>query len=122
MFVEAVWFGLAFSAVFTAILLVAGRVAPDFAVHSYPPAIQRRFGEKSKRGKRVTKIVSVLIGLTIATVLTALVLSVRDGRDLGFGTAFLAAETALMTFNLYDLVVLDWLVFCWWRPRAVVAA
>jgi hypothetical protein len=118
--VPSLLFGLAFSVVFTAVLLGCGLVARDFGLHSYPPAIQERYGPKSPRGLRVTKIAGALVGVSIAATLTGLFLVVRDGEPLGFWTVFAAAEIALMTFNLVDLVVLDWLVFVTWRPPLVV--
>lgn len=120
--IRSVLFGLGFSAVFTVILVGSGLVARDFGVHSYPPAIRERYGPKSQRGQRVTRVTAVLIGVGMAGVLTALLLSVRSGtgEPLDFLTALAAAEIALMTFNLYDLVVLDWLVFNAWRPAMVV--
>ena len=42
------------------------------------------------------------------------------GLSLSFATAFLSACAAVFTFNLLDLLVLDWLVFVTWRPRYIV--
>ena len=37
-----------------------------------------------------------------------------------FATVFAAAFVAAFTFNLIDLLILDWLVFVTWRPRVIV--
>jgi hypothetical protein len=42
------------------------------------------------------------------------------GDDLGFGGAFVVAAVVLLTFNLFDLLVIDWLIFVWLRPAFVV--
>jgi hypothetical protein len=120
--VRSVLYGLVFSGIFTAVLVGGGLVARDFALHSYPAAIREQYGTKSVRGQRVTRVVAVLIGLSIFGVLTTLMFAVRaeTGEPLDFLTAFGAAVIALMTFNVYDLVVLDWLFFNAWRPALVV--
>ncbi|MDR7279086.1 hypothetical protein [Catenuloplanes atrovinosus] len=109
--------GLILSGVFTLILLLGGVVARDFGVHGHPAPIRRRYGPKSARGRRVTAVAGALIAVTITATLAALMAAV-DART--FGTAFAAAEIALLTWNAYDLVVLDWLVFVAWRPALVV--
>ncbi len=118
--ITSVMFGLVFSVAFTVLGAVGGAVARDFGVHAYPPAIRARYGPKSQRGARVTRAVSGAMLLMIAGTLTALFVTLRRAGELDALTAFLAAETALMTFNLFDLVVLDGLVFVLWRPSFIV--
>lgn len=38
----------------------------------------------------------------------------------GFWQAFAMALATFFAFCLIDLVIVDWLVICWWRPRWIV--
>ncbi len=113
-------FGLAYGVLFTVISAIGVACARDFGVHAYPPAIRARYGAKSPRGERVTRAVSAAVGLALVITLTALMLTLRGGVPLDALSAFAAAEIALMTFNLYDLFVLDGLLFVVWRPAFIV--
>jgi len=44
--------------------------------------------------------------------------SLAEGRD--FWGLWLDGFLILMSFNLVDLLVVDWLVICWWTPRFLV--
>jgi hypothetical protein len=115
-----VW-GVVFSAGFTVVVLAGMLVARDFMVQDYPPAIRDRYGEKSRRGRWVAGVAAVVVVVLLVGVLTAGLLRVRAVRgELGFATAFATAEVMLLTFNIIDLLVLDWLVFVLWRPRIAV--
>jgi hypothetical protein len=114
-------YGLLFSAAFTALLVVGSLVARDFAVHSLPPAIRDRYGAKSRGGRQVTVVVAALIAVLVVGVVTAGMMQVRAVTgELGFGTAFATAAIIMHTFNLIDLLVLDWLVLVLWLPRRAV--
>jgi hypothetical protein len=64
---------------------------------------------------------AVVVVVLLVGVLTAGLLRVRAVTgELGFATAFATAEVMLLTFNIIDLLVLDWLVFVLWRPRIAV--
>lgn len=40
--------------------------------------------------------------------------------DAGFGSIFLHVWIVTMCWNLFDLLVMDWLIFCTWRPSFIV--
>jgi hypothetical protein len=119
---QSVLYGLLLSVLFTVVLVGGQLTARDFLAHDYPPAIRDRYGHKSRRGQRVAVVASVLFAAILLGVLTAGLLTVRarTGQPLSFGTAFVVAEVSLMTANVFDLVVLDWLIVVTLRPRFVV--
>jgi hypothetical protein len=114
-------YGLLFSAGFTGVLLAGALVAPDFGVHNYPPAVRDRYGAKSRRGRQVTAVVGGLIAVLVFGVVTAGLLQVRAvAGELGFVSAFATAAIIMHTFNVFDLLVLDWLLFVLWQPKLMV--
>jgi hypothetical protein len=114
--------GLVLSLALTAVVSVGQVFSRDFMVHDYPPAIRARYGPKSTRGRRTVAVVGVLLYAVIVGVLSVLMVWLRSslGDGFGFVTAWISSITALFVFNLYDLIVLDWLVFVLWRPRLIV--
>ncbi|WP_371786511.1 hypothetical protein [Streptosporangium subroseum] len=114
-------YGFAVSALFSAVLLGGALAARDFMVQDYPPAIRNRYGPKSPRGQRVTRIAGVVVAAgVIAILVTAMIHLYAIAPEAGFVTALAYAATILITFNVFDLIVLDWLVVVRWRPSIVV--
>jgi hypothetical protein len=114
-------YGLVFSVGFTVAVFAGALFARDFMVNDYPPAIRERFGPRSRRGTRVGIVVAVVVGALLIGVMAAGLLQVRAATGaLGFMTAFATAAVIVLTFNLFDLLILDWLVFVLWRPRIAV--
>jgi hypothetical protein len=64
---------------------------------------------------------SVLLGLLIGAPVGAVLLwrTATLGTD-SFGERFAYAFGVLFIFNLVDLVILDWLIVCWFKPRWVI--
>lgn len=118
--------GLAAGAVLSVLLTAASTAAltisRDFAAHDYPPAIRQRYGAKSAQGQRVATALGPVLLLLILAVLSVTLAqtSASLGPSFTFVSAWTVAFTALLTFNLYDLIVLDWLLFCTLTPRVLV--
>ena len=95
---------------------------PEIWLPDYPPDIRERFGpmcEKAKKQRRLAGIPVFLI--LVATLAFAAVRFARiAGGESSFLAVFLGVFTALLVFNVLDLVVLDWLIFVTIRPKIVV--
>jgi hypothetical protein len=115
-------YALLLVALFTAVLVGALHTARDALLSDYPPAIQQRYGEQSARGRR-TAAVAGLLNLAVFLVVPLLgVLDLRDRADgsLGFWPPFALGTVCFLTLTLFDLVVLDWWLFCRVQPRFMV--
>ncbi|QEO14919.1 hypothetical protein FLP10_11205 [Agromyces intestinalis] len=122
-FLASVLWGLALGLLLSAVVVGAGLVAQDFALHDYPPAIRERYGRpRSARGRRVARVAVILIGTVLIGCLVGCLLTTRwiSGAPLDFVVASLSAGIALLTYNVWDFVVLDVLVFMLWTPALVV--
>jgi len=107
---------------FSAILLGGVLTARDAMVQDYPPAIQERFGPKSPRGERVARVLGVLMALLMLGIAIGGIATLKDrlGGDIGFWPGFVFGKVLLIVINIFDLVVLDWLLFCWIQPSFMV--
>ena len=64
---------------------------------------------------------SILLGLLIgAPVASALLWRTATLGSHSFWELFAYAFGVLFIFNLVDLVILDWLIVCWWEPRWLI--
>jgi hypothetical protein len=113
--------GLVLSLVLTALAVIGGAVALDMFVGSYPPDIQQKYGPMSPRAARLRPYFATLFFIPVLAVpLVGLVGLQRDMGSIGFVQAFAYAGLAVFVFNLFDLLILDWLLFCTLQPRSMV--
>jgi hypothetical protein len=117
----ALLYGLGLSLVLTAIMIASGAVALDMFVSDYPPDIQQKFGPMSSRAARLRPYVAALIFITVLAIPSLGLFALRaQAGSISFIAAFVFSGVALLVFNTYDLLVLDWLFFCTIQPRSMV--
>ena len=119
---NAFLYGLLLSLVLGIVMLLSFFIAPDMWVGDYPPDIKEKYGEMSPRAKRFRPLIALLFfGSVIVIVMLSLrALQLMAQRDVSFWDYFLSAFVTLMVFNLFDLLIADWLVFVKIRPKAIV--
>lgn len=110
-------YGLILSVLSSAVLLISAYFNPESMVDGYPPDIQERHGPMSATAYRHKRLVGipfgvVLIGLLLVSILTLPAIT--------FWMVFINTALVLFTFNLVDLLVLDWLIFNTIRPAFIV--
>lgn len=90
----------------------------------YPPDVQERAGPMSERAKRERLVVAVPLFAVLfgAPVLSNLKLKRERGGTLSFAAAAANAYAVWLAFNLFDLLVLDYLILIELKPRFAVLA
>jgi hypothetical protein len=118
---NALTYGIALSLALTAIMIVSGVIAPDMWIGKYPPDIKQRYGLMSARAARLRPYIAASFFITVLAILIFGLFALRAGVDyVPFVSAFAFSGVALLVFNTFDLIVLDWLFFCTIQPRQVV--
>lgn len=113
--------GLVLCVVLTIQMAISGAVALDLFVGDYPPDIRRKYGPMSLRAARLRPYIASLFVITILVIPTIGLFALQgDLLDVPFFAALVFSGITLLVFNIFDLLVLDWLVFCTIRPRAMV--
>ncbi|MGW2050265.1 hypothetical protein ACWCPF_34595 [Streptomyces sp. NPDC001858] len=119
-----VGYGLVLSVLFTGAVFAGAAAGRDFLLDDYPPAIQERYGKpRSARGRRVAAFVGVFVWAVCGIpLLTAALLGLDGALDegLAFLPAAVCAALFFATLTVYDLIVLDWIIFVGLRPRLLV--
>jgi hypothetical protein len=119
---NGLFIGAILSLLLVALMLGSLAVAPDLWVNDYPPDIRAKYGPKSARAKRFTPYFSLLFFAIVIGVLAFSLLRLRIVAEdpLNFLSAFLTAFLVLFTFNLVDLLVIDWLIFVTLQPSVII--
>jgi hypothetical protein len=115
-------YGLLLSILFTLVLLGAVRVNVEIMQNDYPPDIKKAYGpEKNPKTRGQRRIFSLLFLLVLFGVLCYSI------ADMGYATSvrltflplFLLVFIEVFTFNLWDLLVVDWLIFTTVQPKFI---
>jgi hypothetical protein len=102
-------------------MVLSGSIAADMWVGDYPPDIKQRYGPMSPRAARLRPFVAAIFfaAVLLIPVLGLFALRAEVG-SVSFVPAFAFSLVALLVFNTFDLLVLDWIFFCTVQPRAMV--
>ncbi len=112
--------GLIISLVASACLLLIMGINPRIMLHDYPAAIQARVPAKTKREKQLSYwlgipfILILVVGPLIST------LTIADAYASQFFLLWLHAAGVIFIFNVFDWLILDWLLFCTITPKIMV--
>ena len=114
--------GATLSFIASLLLIVSLRLNPRIWLQDYPEAIQDKVPPKTEREKRLSLIFGIpfLVLLVAVPFISTLALKRQGGGDVSFLQLFLNAFGVAFTFNLVDLLLLDWLMFCTITPKFVV--
>ena len=121
LFYEALIFGLVLSLVLTTLTVVSGTIALDMFVEDYPPDIKQKYGPMSPRAARFRPFIAILLFITVLVVpIIGLFALQAEALSVPFLPAFVFSGIVLLVFNVFDLIILDWLFFCTIQPRSMV--
>jgi hypothetical protein len=113
--------GLFLSLALAVIMFASFALAPDMWVGDYPPDIREKYGPMSATASRLRPFVAVLFFVAvIALPILNLLAFERRVASVSFFPALAFSAIALLVFNAFDLLILDWLLFCTIRPRWLV--
>lgn len=118
---QALVYGLLLSLVLTLLMVISGTIALDMFVDDYPAEIKKKYGPMSARSARLRPYIATLLFTTVLVVPTIglFALKAKIG-PVPFLPAFVFSGIALLVFNTFDLIILDWLLFCTIQPGAMV--
>lgn len=125
-FTQFVWSSLIYGAVLSLLLSLAVlgslRLNPEIWLNDYPAEIRARFGPMSEKAKKQRIVLASFFLFVVIGVPSLSIWNLYRGSEgqLGFGTIFLTTWIILMVFNLFDLLVLDWLIMVRIRPKFII--
>ncbi len=113
--------GALMSVVVSTYLLVLLRFNPRLFLRHYPKEIQDVVPPKSKREVKISILLGAPLGLFCLGYILVSALRWRTSGPVNpsFLELFEYAFGVLFFFNLVDLLLLDWLIVCWYAPNWV---
>ena len=114
-----IWHSIIYSLLFVVAIVPIGLVNPRMMLQDYPEEIQRAVPPKTVRERKM----GVLFAIPILLVMFVYPLAVSwyyRPLDASFSYFFTTIWALMLAFNLIDLVVIDWLLFCTVTPKFVV--
>lgn len=114
--------GTAMNLGLTAVIFTSLFYNPEIWVHDAPPDIREKFGPKSEKARRQTIFVAIPFFLILlgSVVRSNRLLKQQNNGVLPFKMAFWHAYGLFLYFWLYDLVILDWLIFVTIKPKFII--
>jgi hypothetical protein len=109
--------GALFSLAGSTYLLGLLRFNPRIFLRHCPKEIQEIVPPKSDKERRMSILLGLLIGAPFAS---ALLWRTATLGSHSFWELFAYAFGVLFIFNLVDLLILDWFIVCWVKPRWVI--
>ena len=114
--------GAILSVIASILLIAILRFNPRLFLQDYPGEIQNQVAPKTEKEKRQSLIVGIpfLIVVIAVPFISTLTLKHQSGEGVSCLHLFLNAFGIVFVFNLVDLLLLDWLMFCTITPKFVV--
>ena len=119
---NGITFGLVLSILVTALIAAGYWVNPEVWLSQYPPDIRNKVGlvsDKTREQSRVFTLLFVVFLLGTLVVSLLRLWQLRNGQ-MTFQSSFISTFTLLIVFNLFDILVLDWLVLVTIRPSRII--
>jgi len=109
-------------ALVTIFLLFLVLYNPRLMLQDYPPAIKEIVPPKTETEKRQSTWLGMpfILVLFIFPIFATFSFQAQTGSEAGFLSLWLYAFGIAFAFNLWDWLVLDWLVFCTITPKRFV--
>ncbi|KEK22877.1 hypothetical protein [Bacillus gaemokensis] len=112
--------GIIMSCVLSIMILGSLYYNPRLWLHAYPKDIQKVVLPKTLSEKRKILYFGIVYNVILFGTPFISIFLLNQHEKLLFIDAFFHSFGILMIFNLVDLFIIDWLIFCWITPRFVV--
>lgn len=93
---------------------------PQLLLHDYPKELQEVIHLPPFVKKKAAYAFSAVCMVVLVVLLFAGPLVTYGAQPVGFPVVFLHLLVITMCWNVFDLLVMDWLIFCTLRPRFIV--
>lgn len=97
-------------------MIPVGIVNPRMMLQSYPKEIQQAVPPKTSREKRY----GIFFSIPILVVMIGYPAFIGWYYTTSYVSAFMLIWSMMLVFNLFDLLVVDWLMFCYITPGFIV--
>src|SRR5689334_22790342 len=121
-FYHSLFYGMIVSLLMIAMIIISFRINPEMWVHDAPPAIRDRYGAISEKSRRQARQVALPFFILLLGVLGYSIFGLYQmaGNSPGFWMIAFSIFVTLQTFNVLDLLLIDWFVVATLKPKALM--
>jgi hypothetical protein len=100
--------------------LLIARINPEMWINDYPPYIKAKYGPMSEDSNRLRMILSIPVMVFMIGFPFFVIVQLAQSTALTFWQVFGSLFFLYTFFNLFDMVIMDWLIFCTIQPSLFV--
>ncbi len=114
--------GAVLTAIAAPVLVLTLYINPRIALSDYPPDVQAAVPPRTRKELRHGILLSIpfLLAALAVPLLSTWLLSRQNGGTISYWIALVSIFGVYSVFYLFDLIVLDLLMFCTWTPGFLV--
>lgn len=112
--------GVIFSIVFGILTTIMMIINPRYELHGYPSDIKKIVPPKTKKEQREFKLIGIPIMTLLAVYLIYTTVQEYSKIQANYFNLFLHCFIVIVICSIFDLLVMDWLIFCTITPRFIV--
>ena len=122
MVLNALMKGLLWSVLWIVYVYMLLRWFPWEMVHEYPDDIKEKttLKQPSEAENKKGKLIGGIYSIALFVILAVFPILYFKGSSCTFGKVFLYTWIVAFTWNVIDLIVMDWLIVCTWTPDWIV--
>lgn len=109
---QSLLYGAIYTLTLSLSFLLLARINPEIFLNDYPPDIKARFGPMSPKARQQRNILGIPVFVFMLGFPFLAIFQLAQNGPLTFGQIFLGLLIIYTSFNFFDLLVLDWLIFC----------
>lgn len=118
--IQNLTYGLYYSLIVGTLFILLGRLNPEMWLNDYPPDIKTKYGPMSAKTNRQRLYFGIPAILFLLGFPFFIILQQAQTLPLTFGQVFGGLLLIYTMFNVFDLLILDWLIFNTLQPRFIV--
>lgn len=116
----AIW-GTVFGVVFSAAMLIIGRINAEMILNDYPPDIRAKYGAMSDSTRKQANLMTLPLLATLGLVVALGLGQLRNLiGELTFVETLIVSTVIFQMWNLLDLVLLDWFLLMTLKPKFMI--
>jgi hypothetical protein len=113
-------YGTIYSFILGLSFLMLARINPEMWLNDYPPDIKDKYGTMSENANRQRKMYGIPVMVFMIGFPFFIITQLAQTASLTYWQVFGSLFFTFTFFNLFDLVVMDWLIFCTIQPPLFV--
>lgn len=117
---KVIFDALMFSFLFGGFITLIQLINPRLELHNYPPSIKNKVEKKSQQEIKLFRKLAIPMLLILLFYLNGTILYSYWNFEVPFSKIFFHYFFILFFFSLFDLFILDWLIFCTITPKYLI--